>query len=323
MAATETSVRSFPIIIDGIDKNRREELRNQVFLTSELSKMKYASDGFRYRWLRKGGLLIICASERFAWVIEKSERFIPEFFGADSTVKKPKRAFEGPKEQKFELIVKGVDVSVPDEMLITMNTRGGFTITRFRRKDGEMMRMVKLSCIGREAYDFYLTNGVFVGFESIRCEPFVEKKRKRFCFRCFRSGHIAKDCKNERKCGTCAAALNDDEKHNCRDKIKCVRCGESHPTWKCKSLIIDPFGKKAGKAAVESNSDLSSEEGVLKVLKNYRKKFENKDDFKLNLAKLVEEASNMNSKSRKQKTKASSIQVSRSMDANLASKSSK
>lgn len=72
-----------------------------------------------------------------------------------------------------------------------------------------------------------LPNEVFIGYERVHVRPFIPSPLR--CNNCFKYGHTAKFCKNEKICNNCSKKFHTDiEKQEvCQNTPTCVNCKES------------------------------------------------------------------------------------------------
>ena len=191
-------------------------------------------DGIQTKWLRKGGLLLLCGSKRLAEYILASEK-VRSYFGISCSIHKPRSA---KKDSSLNVVVKGVHEKLEKNFLeaeISNKYRVEIKVERFVTKEKKVLRMIKITCPTEMIYDSFLRHGVIIGHEIHRCEAYVERHRKRFCYNCFGFNHLAKDCKKDKVCGKCSQTIGD-EAHECKT-MECVYCKGEHFSWKCKRLV--------------------------------------------------------------------------------------
>lgn len=80
-----------------------------------------------------------------------------------------------------------------------------------------------------------LPSEVYFGFKRYNVREYIQKPIR--CFKCQKFGHVAKVCREERRCAKCGG---DHEYGECGEKVnpKCCNCGWGHSAayWGCEVM---------------------------------------------------------------------------------------
>lgn len=166
----------------------------------------------------------------------------------------PKESFGGgvkhpPKSQCSNAVyLKGVDISV-DSQVITKHLESlDISISGVRRLlhryTGRPTKVVRIQC-STSAANQLLSKKVVINGSSCRTE---RERRVRVirCFNCQSLGHLAANCKNQKRCEVCSFTHVDDKL--CSSDELCVNCGGSHRSSSSKCPVyISRYANLAGK----------------------------------------------------------------------------
>ena len=127
------------------------------------------------------------------------------------------------------VFVKGVDTSVSVSQLTGHLLKFGITVIDIRRLSrrhtGKPTHIVKIKCSENSAKQLLNTRLVINNKVCL-----VEKERSVRvvrCFNCQSLGHLARHCKNSRRCEVCSETHAVHEK--CTSEVKCCNCFGKHP----------------------------------------------------------------------------------------------
>lgn len=103
-------------------------------------------------------------------------------------------------------------------------------LIRSGRKTGPLI----VSVAEPEQANRLIDAGLILGYELHSCEPYDGNCIVTQCFNCFAYGHLARNCRNTARCGSCGApghATNDCLGIEDREKHRCVPCRGNHQSW--------------------------------------------------------------------------------------------
>lgn len=187
----------------------RTDIQNEISPT----KMKVGIKAFRK--ISKGGMLIGTET------VQDIDRIIEEVRSNDKLMEKYK--VEKPRKRRPQIIIYGVTEELEMEELKSMIKEQNVEleegeiqmITKFKVRGGEN---VILSLNGESFKKIMKTKKIKIGWNRYSIKEYL---RPKICFNCFRIGHIAKVCLNNRICRDCG---EDYHEGDCKKELTCVNC---------------------------------------------------------------------------------------------------
>ena len=130
-------------------------------------------------------------------------------------------------DEKYRLILKGVDIDIDLEHFETQDCLKAQGITKILRLKNYLKQesTTVLAHIDTEANFKKLLKGhIFINQLRFKPEQFVQILR---CFNCNRLGHTTHKCKSDATCAKCSSTKHETIK--CRAKhLKCINCEGEH-----------------------------------------------------------------------------------------------
>jgi len=107
-------------------------------------------------------------------------------------------------------------------------------ITPLRRSQKHLNRIAAHHSIviftnSAEEADECIRQGMFIKRRFYSPEKYTPQHNITQCFKCYKFGHLAKQCKSEQKCGNCGDKKHTHEAEECHNDTKCIGCSEPHP----------------------------------------------------------------------------------------------
>lgn len=131
----------------------------------------------------------------------------------------------------YSVIIKNISIELSEEEIkSSLDDLNLFTtrLTRFKRKDGEVLKVVKIDFASEEIATKAIDNGIQIGYFSYKCIKFREKTiYETRCMNCQGFGHLRSSCGNPSRCVHCAGLHNS---NSClsKEKANCSNCGGMH-----------------------------------------------------------------------------------------------
>lgn len=140
-----------------------------------------------------------------------------------------------------ELVLKGLTFSQANKLSTQLSEVGLRELKEMKsRANPEIaLKRVRVQCESQEKADNFINNGIILNYQKFHFEPFRQKEIKVIqCFKCQALGHIASNCKRDRKCVVCSDRIveSGDDNHKLEDgkykcnkgEVKCLLCNEKH-----------------------------------------------------------------------------------------------
>lgn len=133
-------------------------------------------------------------------------------------------------------IIKNIDSDYSEDTLKNIIDSRQFKIKNIIRMNRRIIREEKIEYVPSNTIKIFfygqnIPEYIYIWNARFPCEPFIRAVKQ--CYRCFRYGHFAKQCKNNyERCSRCGD--KDHTKKDCKsEKIKCANCTQNHePTDK-------------------------------------------------------------------------------------------
>lgn len=125
-------------------------------------------------------------------------------------------------------VIRGIPTNMKmndlfDEILENENVMKLERLNRIEKQNNDIVRIPTQS-IKITFYDCCLPESIRFTYYRERVLPFIGKVRQ--CFNCWRFGHLAQNCKSQKRCGRCG---NNHSEKDCEvADLKCIYCGGKH-----------------------------------------------------------------------------------------------
>jgi hypothetical protein len=231
--------RSRPInqIVENINRTKSAEIKGKVMAARRLPSgdITITADTKETKELLERDKSWLAAVSRTAWV----------------------------NRRKFPVMVHGMKVASVDcskqeeaiKEILGQNTHlsSKIEILRVQWPKKALRRGKATTCLiidvaSPEQANTLIDEGLLFHSELKECELYHGDCRITQCYNCQRYGHTARICRNQKKCGICAAPGHDDKACNFREdatRHRCVNCSLNHPAW---ASSCAERGKQAAKA---------------------------------------------------------------------------
>ena len=203
---------------------------------AEVSAMLDAFAPFkRLTTLKAGGYLVQPETHEAAAKLVRDESVHAKFY-----VKNP-GLYGGKPVDSTAVIVKPIDRMIPQadlEAAIKTVYTSVSKVERFGTAD-KPIPIVKLTVDDQAERELLLKEGLKIFHQIFRCQPPRSKPEPLRCFKCNAFGHLARNCKNDPKCGVCGGGEKDcpsatSPKTMCQNNTRCSNCGGDHPAFATK-----------------------------------------------------------------------------------------
>jgi hypothetical protein len=126
------------------------------------------------------------------------------------------------------VLVKGVPLDISNSELTTIagNLYTGATVRRFVTKDNNKLTTVKIDFRDTAHQEHCIAEGLKIGHQIFRAEKYIPRQRIVQCYNCYRYGHVAKFCRQEKEtCKYCSGDHCFDKCPHDKGYYKCRNCG--------------------------------------------------------------------------------------------------
>ena len=117
-------------------------------------------------------------------------------------------------------------------------------VIRFKNKDQQPLRSVKVELVSAEARDKLLDDGeVSIMHMKYKVVEYFAQAKVLICSNCYRIGHFRKNCPqgDEATCKTCGEKSGNLKEHQCSCIIKCIHCGGAHSSNDMKCSVVKDY----------------------------------------------------------------------------------
>lgn len=117
-------------------------------------------------------------------------------------------------------------------------------VIRFKNKDQQPLRSVKLELASADARDTLLDAGeIGVMHMKYKVVEYLAQAKVLICSNCFGIGHFRKNCPQgaESTCKTCGEKFANLKDHQCSGIVKCIHCGGAHASNDLKCNVVKDY----------------------------------------------------------------------------------
>ena len=132
------------------------------------------------------------------------------------------------KPKSFEVILKGVPFDFTDSFILNSvqsTYPSAVAVNRFT-KQGKILSTVKAGFSDESDFNSCLSSGIFISDVFLQAHKLIHVKKPLQCFKCFKFGHISKNCSDSQICGNCGQG--DHMFNECNFSKKCSNCNGPH-----------------------------------------------------------------------------------------------